>query len=63
MSEDLTLHEIARLTRKHIETIRRLARMGELPGAYKVGGRWLFRREALAELRGVQRTVEAGRAV
>ena len=52
MDSDIPLSELAQLTRRHIETLRRLARMGRLPGAYRVGGRWMFRREALDDLRG-----------
>lgn len=55
---DLTIREVAELTRCHIETARRLARMGELPGAYRVGHRWLVRREALAEIRGEKPAAE-----
>ncbi len=32
----------------HIETIRRLARRGEIP-AYKIGKDWRFRKKALLE--------------
>lgn len=30
---DLTIRELARITRRHTETLRRLARNGKLPGA------------------------------
>ena len=49
---DFTLNEMARLIRRHPETLRRLARQNCLPGVYRVGGRWLFRAEAIAALRG-----------
>jgi len=48
---DLTLLELARIVGTHPVTLRRLARMDELPGAYRLGGRWLIRREALADIR------------
>jgi excisionase family DNA binding protein len=50
---DLTLEEVAILTRKHRETLRRLARSKKLIGAYRIGGRWMVRAEALAQLRGI----------
>ena len=40
--------EAAQFLGAHVETIRRLARKGEVP-AYKVGKDWRFRREALVE--------------
>lgn len=49
---DVTLQEIATITRRHIVTIRRLARTGKLPGAYRIGRRWMFRSEAIDSLRG-----------
>ncbi len=44
--EVLTTREAAGLLRVHVETIRRLARRGELP-AFRVGKDWRFRRKAL----------------
>ena len=41
----------ARLISCHSETLRRLARMGHLPGAYKVGRSWRIRRSAVESLR------------
>ena len=38
--------EAAHFLRAHVETIRRLARKGEIP-AFKIGKDWRFRREAL----------------
>ncbi len=51
MHTDLTLEELAALIRKHPETVRRLARMGQLPGAYKIGGRWMIAEENARRLR------------
>ncbi len=42
----LTTREAADLLRAHVETVRRLARRGEIP-AYKIGKDWRFRRDAL----------------
>lgn len=51
MARDLTLQEFARLTRRHVETLRRLARMGQLPGVYRLGGRWMIAEENARRLR------------
>jgi excisionase family DNA binding protein len=51
MSKDLTIQELARIVGRHPETLRRLARMGELPGAYRLGHCWLISREAADRLR------------
>jgi excisionase family DNA binding protein len=48
---DLTIRELSQITRRHVETLRRLARENTLPGAYRIGGRWMFRAEALDALR------------
>jgi len=53
--QDFTIDELARLVGRHVETLRRLARMEELPGAYKLGGRWAITREAADRLRRVPR--------
>ena len=45
-NEALSAREAADLLGAHVETIRRLARRGEIP-AYKIGKDWRFRREAL----------------
>jgi hypothetical protein len=50
--QDLTLHDLSKITRRHIETLRRLARVGALPGAYRIGGRWMIRAESLDQIRG-----------
>ena len=42
----LTTREAAELLRAHVETVRRLARRGEIP-AFKIGKDWRFRRDAL----------------
>jgi excisionase family DNA binding protein len=42
----LNVHEAARLLGVHVETIRRLARNGEIP-AFKVGRGWRIRMESL----------------
>lgn len=52
MSADLTLKEVSILTKKHVETIRRLARQRRIPGAYRVGNRWMFRADAIEAMRG-----------
>ena len=44
----LDAFEAAWLIGAHVETLRRMARRGEIP-AYKVGKDWRFRREALDE--------------
>jgi hypothetical protein len=58
--QDLTLGELALLVGRHIETLRRLARMRELPGVYKLGGRWAISREAADALRRVPRPEREG---
>jgi excisionase family DNA binding protein len=55
---DITLAELATLTRRHIVTIRRLAREGKLPGVYRVGSRWMIRRDAVDRLRGLPAPAE-----
>jgi len=44
----LNAKEAADFLRAHVETIRRLARKGDIP-AYKIGKDWRFRREALMD--------------
>ncbi|MCC6487164.1 MAG: helix-turn-helix domain-containing protein [Candidatus Hydrogenedentes bacterium] len=51
MRTDLTIAEAAELTGLHPETLRRHARTGKLPGAYRLGGVYLIRREAFDALR------------
>jgi len=51
-SEPLTVREVAKLTRFHPRTISRLARIGEIPGAFQVAGkrgRWRFKRKTFLE--------------
>ncbi len=45
MTQDFTLRQLAAITGRHVETLRRLARAGKLPGAYRLGDRWLVNRE------------------
>lgn len=51
MTRDLTFQELSQVTRRHPETLRRLARIGRLPGAYKIGGRWMIAEENARRLR------------
>jgi predicted site-specific integrase-resolvase len=51
MVKDLTLAELARITRRHPETLRRLARTGQLPGVYRLGGRWMIAPQNARRLR------------
>jgi len=60
MVKDLTLEELARVVGMHPETLRCKARMGHLPGAYRIGGRWRISRAAADRLRRVPK--EAQRA-
>ena len=52
MEKDYTVGEFAALVCVHPDTVRRLARAGRLPGAYKVGSQWRIAREAVERLRG-----------
>ena len=52
MKPDLTAEDVARLAGVHTATVRRLARAGRLPGAYRIGRQWRFAREAIERLRG-----------
>jgi excisionase family DNA binding protein len=63
MRTDLTIAEAAELTGLHPETLRRHARKGRLPGAYRLGGVYLIQREAFDALRagGNVEKVRAGR--
>ena len=54
MDADLSLVELAALTARHPETLRRLARMGKLPGVYRLGGRWMIARASADKLRSIQ---------
>lgn len=53
MARDLSIPELARVVGRHPETLRRLARTDELPGVYRLGGRWMISREAADRLRKV----------
>jgi excisionase family DNA binding protein len=47
-SHPLTVEEVAAVIRQHPRTIRRLARMGTIPGAFQAagkGGGWRFKRK------------------
>jgi excisionase family DNA binding protein len=48
---DFTLEELAVRLRMHPQTLYRMAGDGTIPGFYKVGSRWRFRRECLEQLR------------
>ena len=50
---DLTLQQLAELTGRHPETLRRLARMDKLPGICKLGHGWFISKEAADRLRRV----------
>jgi excisionase family DNA binding protein len=50
---DLSIKDLAALVGKHEVTLRRLARNGELPGAYKVGRDWRISQQAADRLRGL----------
>ena len=50
---DIPFSDLARITGRHVESLRRMARKGKLTGAYRLGGRWILRREALDFLRGM----------
>jgi len=43
----VTIDRLAQETGFHPQSLRRLARMGRLPGAHKVGARWLIDTETL----------------
>lgn len=51
MNTDLTITQVATLTGRSPHSLRRLARTDRLPGAYRLGGLWLIRREALDAIR------------
>ena len=60
MTRDLSIRELAALTGRHPETLRRLARLGRVPGAYRLGGRWAISQGAADALRCVPRPERAG---
>lgn len=53
MPHDLTIPELAEVVGRHPETLRRLARLNRLPGAYRLGHCWLISCEAADALRRV----------
>jgi len=53
-TSDLTIEELAAITRRHPETLRRLARTKRLPGVYRIGDRWMIPQEAVDRLRGIK---------
>jgi hypothetical protein len=57
-TSDLTIEELAVITRKHPETLRRLARTSRLPGVYRIGQRWMISIEAANKLRGLPAEVD-----
>jgi hypothetical protein len=46
-SESMTIEEVARELRRSVKGTYRLAAAGQLPGALKVGGKWIVRRSVL----------------
>ena len=51
MAQDFTLEDLSKITGRHHETLRRLAREGQIPGMYRLGRHWLIARENAARLR------------
>lgn len=56
LEQDLTLGQLATVTQRHVESLRRLARAGRLQGVYKLGNRWMISRAAADSLRCLPRT-------
>jgi excisionase family DNA binding protein len=48
---DLSITDVAKILQIHRETVRVLARKGELPGAFRVGGLWRFNSEIFNRFR------------
>jgi excisionase family DNA binding protein len=48
---DMTIAQIARVTGYNRESLRRLAKSGKLPGAYRLSGRWLVNKETFDAIR------------
>ena len=46
----LTAEEFAGLFRYSVRYVRQLARDGKIPGAFKFGGQWLFRRKEVEKI-------------
>ena len=42
MAQDFTIDELSKITGRHPETLRRLAREGQIPGMYRLGRHWLM---------------------
>jgi len=49
--EDFSIEEFATLVGRHPETMRRAARSGRLPFAYKLAGTWMINREKFEAMR------------
>jgi excisionase family DNA binding protein len=62
MRTDLTINEVAEITGRHPETLRRAARAGTLPGCYRLGHLWLIRREDFDAIRNGAANIKAGGA-
>jgi excisionase family DNA binding protein len=45
----MTLGEVAAWLRVHHTTLYRLVRQGKIPGAFRVGKDWRFKREAIEQ--------------
>ena len=57
MSDILTIDEVAELLKMHPETLRRKARLNEIPGFFKVSGRdWRIKKEDLYQWIETQKT-------
>ena len=52
MERDLSVSDIAALTGYGHKRICSLAHQGKIPGAYRIGRRWLFNRQAIERMRG-----------
>lgn len=50
-NHDLSIRELAEIMKRHPETLRRFARTGNLPGAYKLGKVWRISKQAADKLR------------
>ncbi len=53
MERDLTIADLAHITGYHPETLRVMARRGQLPGVYRIGRKWLMTQKASNKLRGI----------
>lgn len=62
MPKDLSIQDLADITGRHVETLRRLARSGNLPGVYRIGRQWMLSEEAVLRLRNVPETRAAAKA-